>query len=262
MKNSKKNANSAGQSTIAQKASHKHDANLQKNSTLYFQIGLILCLLCTYGLFEMEFQDKKITPDIVSIDEITTIDVAYNYQVEEVKVKQKEPKVDRSTKLTDVYKVTNKETPELETEIFTEPTEPTSNPVAPGDIKTEEPLVEVFVPFKDVQSVPVYPGCEKKKTNAAKRKCMSDKINKLVSRKFNPNIAEGYGISGLQKIHTQFTVDKHGNITDVKIRGPHPALEKEAQRVINKIPNMTPGYQRDMPVGVIYNLPIKFVARN
>ena len=35
------------------KKPQKHDANLQKNSTIYFQIGLILCLFMVYGLFEM-----------------------------------------------------------------------------------------------------------------------------------------------------------------------------------------------------------------
>jgi len=35
--------------------SQKHDANLQKNSTLYFQVGLIVCLLAAYGLLEMKF---------------------------------------------------------------------------------------------------------------------------------------------------------------------------------------------------------------
>ena len=42
MKNLKKDLNNAGQSTTEGKKSQKHDANLQKNSTLYFQIGLIL----------------------------------------------------------------------------------------------------------------------------------------------------------------------------------------------------------------------------
>jgi protein TonB len=91
---------------------------------------------------------------------------------------------------------------------------------------------------------------------------MSQKISKLVSKKFNTDVASEHGITGLQKITTQFTVDKNGNITNIKIRGPHPALEREANRVINKIPSMKPGYQQDKPVGVIYNLPIKFMVRD
>ena len=66
------------------KTSHKHDANLQKNSTLYFQIGLILCLLGTYALFEMEFQDKKFIPDTAATEEVALIDVAPEFKVEQV----------------------------------------------------------------------------------------------------------------------------------------------------------------------------------
>lgn len=263
MKNSQKIFESVGQNTKEVKKSQKHDANLQKNSTLYFQIGLILCLLGTYALFEMQFQEKKIIPDSITIDEVATIDVAPDYRVEKVKVEKPEPKVERSVELIDKFEEVDNKTEEVETKIFTpDAPDTTTEPVDPVKIEVVEPPVVLNVPFKDVQSVPVYPGCEKKKTNEDKKKCMSDKINKLVGKKFNTDIAGENGITGLQRIYTEFTVDKKGNITNVKIRGPHPALEKEAKRVIDKIPSMTPGYQRDQPVGVIYTLPIVFDVRN
>ncbi|WP_299364878.1 energy transducer TonB [Winogradskyella sp.] len=264
MKNSKKNINSVGQSATDVRKSQKHDANLQKNSTLYFQIGLILCLLGTYSLFEMQFQNKKIIPDIAIPNEMATIDVAPNYQVEIIEDKKPEPKVERSTTLIDKFKEVKDDTPDLEKEIFTPDTpKKTKEPFKVDDIEfIEQPVDLPPVDFIKVEKVPVYPGCEKKKTNEEKRTCMSKKIAKLVNRKFNTGIAERYGITGFQKIDTQFTVDKHGNITDIKIRSPHPALDKEARRVIDKIPSMIPGYQRNTPVGVIYNLPIKFEIRN
>ena len=264
MKNSKKDFSNAGQSTTEVKKSQKHDANLQKNSTLYFQIGLILCLLGTYSLFEMQFQDKIIVPDSITIDEVATIDVAPDYRVEVIKQVKQEPKAERSQELKDKFKAVKDDEPIVEAKLFTPDTpDTTTKPVKVGDIKViEEPEDAPIVDFVKVEKVPVYPGCEKKKTNEDKRKCMSSKITKLVNRKFNTDIASEHGISGLQKIQTQFTVDKNGNITDIKIRSPHPALEKEAQRVINKIPSMKPGYQQDKPVGVIYNLPIRFMARD
>lgn len=264
MKNSKKNLNSAGQSITEVKRSQKHDANLQKNSTLYFQIGLILCLLATYGLFEMQFQDKKIEVVFNEPQEIATIDDVPDFRVEPVK-KKPEPKVKRSKTLTDEFTPVKDDKPVIETKIF-DPVDkvPSKDPVSVGDIPDDNDPEdeEIFVPISLIEKVPVYPGCEKKKTNEDKRKCMSDKISKLVSKKFNTDIAGDHGISGLQRIDTQFTVDKNGNIINIKIRSPHPVLEKEAKRVIDKIPSMKPGYQQDKPVGVIYNLPIKFLARN
>ena len=61
MKDCKKSYTIAGQSNIGVKKSQKHDANLRKNSSLYFQIGLILCLLVSYAIFEMQFETKNTT---------------------------------------------------------------------------------------------------------------------------------------------------------------------------------------------------------
>lgn len=90
---------------------------------------------------------------------------------------------------------------------------------------------------------------------------MSKNIGKLINKKFNTEIGSEYGLVGKQKIYTQFTIDSNGEVSDIKVRGPHPALEKEAQKVINKIPKMQPGLQQDKPVGVIYTLPITFLIK-
>ena len=51
---------------------------------------------------------------------------------------------------------------------------------------------------------------------------------------------------------------KQGKIAEVRARAPHPRLEQEAARVVNKLPKMQPGKQRGKPVGVVYSLPITF----
>ncbi|MBO6879833.1 energy transducer TonB [Winogradskyella sp.] len=263
MKNSKKTFNGVGQNTKEVKKSQKHDANLQKNSTLYFQIGLILCLLGTYSLFEMQFQEKKLVIENEKAEtEPIVVDYVEPFIVEVIKPKDPEPLPSKDLK--DVYTPVEDDTQLIETIVKTlEEPKVSDLPISkPEDIVVEKIDVPVDVPFARIEKVPVYPGCEKKKTNEDKRQCMSDKINKLVGKKFNTGIAEEYGITGFQRIHTQFTVDKNGHVTDVKIKGPHPELEKEAKRVIDKIPHMKPGYQRDQPVGVIYTLPIVFDIKN
>ncbi|MBV7269758.1 energy transducer TonB [Winogradskyella luteola] len=265
MKNSKKTFSGVGQNTTEVKKSQKHDANLQKNSTLYFQIGLILCLLGTYALFEMQFQDSKIVVDSLTVEEVATIDVAPDYRVKVEQKNEPKSKVERSNKIIDKVKEVSNETKIVEKELFTpDSSDQPSEPANPGDFSENNDPVddEVFVPFPLIEKVPVYPGCEKYDSNEARKECMSKKITKLVGRKFNTSVGERYGITGLQKIQTQFTVDKNGNVTDVKVRAPHPALEKEAKRVIDKIPHMKPGIQKDKPVGVIYTLPITFQVNN
>lgn len=259
MKNSKKVFNNADRSIPEVKKPRKHDVNLQKNSSLYFQIGLVLCLLGTYVLFEMEFQEHKfiIPAEIAKAEEIS-IDYVKPYVIEVINPKVTVPLPSKNLK--DVFKVVKDDIPIIETIVDTsDAPEAVPEPLDIGDINViEEPVEPIFVDFIKIENVPIYPGCEKYKANEERRKCMSQKINKLVSRKFNTDIALEYGLSGVQKIQTQFTIDKNGNVVDIKARAPHPALEREAQRIIDKIPRMKPGYQRDVPVGVIYNLPITF----
>ncbi|WP_339623262.1 energy transducer TonB [uncultured Winogradskyella sp.] len=263
MKNSKKDFGITGQSVTEVKKPHKHDANLQKNSSLYFQIGLILCLLGTYSLFEMQFQDQKIVIDVETASkDPMKLDYVKPFVVEVIKPKDPEPVPSQDLK--DIFKIVKDDTPIVE-KIINTPDAPKaeSQPAKVGDINVfKAPEEDIIVPFIHIEKVPVYPGCEKYDTNDERRKCMSQKISKLVSRKFNGDIAEENGLSGKQIIQTQFTIDKFGNVIDIKTRAPHPALAKEAQRVINKIPKMQPGLQRNNPVGVIYTLPIRFMVRD
>lgn len=116
------------------------------------------------------------------------------------------------------------------------------------------------VPFRVIDEVPIYPGCERG-SNAEKRNCMSENIAQFVSRKFNTDIAEDLGLSGKQRINVIFKIDKNGNVVDVRASGPHPILEKEAVRVVKMLPKMKPGRIEGKPVIVSYALPISFVVQ-
>jgi protein TonB len=263
MKNLKNSHSIAGQSNAKVQKSQKHDANLQKNSTLYFQIGLILCLLGTYGLFEMKFEKKGIIiPEIPQIDEIAEVHVK-NYVVEpDVKIEKQVEK--RSQKLTDKPPIIVKDT-DVIVDAVVDLVKPQilKSPIDANSLEDIEKPVIVEKPFDmvNVEIVPIYPGCEKSTTNSERVKCMSQKLGKLIQRKFNTDIAAHLGLTGLQKIDVQFKIDKNGLITEVKTRAPLQQLEDEAKRVVNKIPQMIPGKQRNEPVSVLYNLPIVFQIR-
>ena len=100
---------------------------------------------------------------------------------------------------------------------------------------------ETVVPFSKVENVPEYPGCERGSTTE-KTKCMSNRISNFVLSNYNTDFAGGLGLpTGQQKIDVIFKIDKNGDIKDIRTRGPHPSLEEEAIRVINKLPRMKPG---------------------
>jgi len=261
MKLLKKGFGIADQSATEVKKPHKHDANLQKNSSLYFQVGLILCLLVTFFLFEMRFETQQNEFSLNQETQDELIEVFHDYQIEVPKEKPVE--VDRSNEVVDEIEEVSDDHKDI-IETFIQPNEPSiDEPIKPSDIV--DPIdtdIPDDIPFVAVQYVPVFPGCEKFTNNEDRRNCMSEKITRIVQKRFDTDIAIEYGLTGIQKIDVQFIVDKNGEVTGIKTRAPHPKLEEEAERVINKIPQMKPGMQQDKPVNVIYTLPIKFQVRD
>ncbi len=263
MSNSKKTHELIRQNEKIVKKPQKHDANLQKNSTLYFQIGLIVCLLGAYGLFEMQFKTTIPNEYVYKQEPPESIEVLVDkFKVYEEPKAKDEPKMKKKLLLIDEPKIVEDDHIIKTLGIDTPEQNTSSDPIDPGVLDVTPEPDDIPVDFIRVEQVPIYPGCEKKKTNDERRKCMSEKITKLVQRKFNTSAGDGLGLSGKQVIRTQFKIDKTGQVTDIKVRAPHSRLEKEAQRVINKIPEMTPGKQRDKNVGVIYALPIIFKVEN
>ncbi|WP_136481537.1 energy transducer TonB [Cognatitamlana onchidii] len=258
MSNLKKTHDLIRQNERVVKKSQKHDVNLQKNTTFYFQLGLIVCLLASLGLLEMTFETTIPTaePPII-IDEPFYVHIPV---IKERKPAPDEPKPQRQVKELLVFK----EVPDDTFDNLFELNKPEPSPHKPELSPERLPDLpdkpeDDNVPMELVEMVPIYPGCEKTKGNEARKKCMSENISKLIQRKFEGNeIAETYGLKGKQRIAVQFKIDKTGRVTEIKTRSPHPKLDAEATRVINMIPQMKPGKQRDKNVGVIYSLPIVF----
>ncbi|MCF6308460.1 MAG: M56 family metallopeptidase [Flavobacteriaceae bacterium] len=131
-----------------------------------------------------------------------------------------------------------------------------------GDSFVEKREIEDYekgsvIPFATIDRVPIYPDCTGT-TNEELKRCMSEKIMKLVQKEFNTELAADLGLEGKQRISVQFKIDELGNIVGVRARAPHKSLEKEALRVVSKLPKMKPGEQDGKPVAVLYSLPILF----
>lgn len=116
------------------------------------------------------------------------------------------------------------------------------------------------VPFAVIEEVPVFPGCEGLASNKERKACMSEKITEFVSEKFDVAAASPYAKPGINRIYVQFRINKDGSVEELGIRAPSPELEEEARKVIDQLPQMTPGKQKGQAVGVLYSLPISFNA--
>ncbi|MEH6746262.1 MAG: M56 family metallopeptidase [Maribacter arcticus] len=110
------------------------------------------------------------------------------------------------------------------------------------------------VPFAVVDEVPIFPGCE---DAADKRACFNDKIQLHISKNFNYPLAAQYaGIQG--RVSVMFLITSDGTIDNIKMRGPDKLLEDEVERIIKRLPIMTPGKNEGKPVNVPYSIPVTF----
>lgn len=230
-------------------------ADVSRNGSIYFAVGLALMLFLTYSTLNYKTYDKS------------DIDIGKLNMDEELE--EEIPIIDQVTPpppppppaAPEVIEVVEDEEEVEETVIESTETNQEEEIVEVDDIEVEEVIEDIEVPFAVIENVPEYPGCEKG-SNADKRKCMSDKIAMFVQRKFNTDLAGDLGLSGKQRISVVFKIDKNGNVTGVRSRAPHPRLEQEAARVINMLPKMKPGRQRGKPVIVPYSLPITFQVQD
>jgi len=232
-------------------------ANVGRNSSLYFAIGLALMLFLTNYAINFKTYDEVVT-DIG----VASMEEEFEEEIPITNLMQTPPPPPPPPAAPEIIEIVEDEVEIEETVI--ESTEVNQE----TEIVEVEEVVEVVgveedieVPFAVIENVPVFPGCEKG-NNAAKKKCMSEKIQKFVTRKFNTELASDLGLSGRQRINVIFKIDKSGKVVGVRSRAPHPGLEKEAARVINMLPQMKPGMQRGKAVTVPYSLPIVFQVQD
>ena len=227
--------------------------DLNRDSGLYFVIGLTLVLILTWRALEFKSYDTSIT-------EVVNAHMAVPDLQEEAPIVEKlnlppPPAPPAAPVIIEVVEdeVEIEETIIQSTEISQE-TQVTE--VSVDDISVEEVEEEITVPFAVIEDIPVFPGCEKG-TNEEKRACFQHKIQEHIKKNFTyPPMALELEIQG--KVYVQFIIDTNGDISDIRTRGPDRLLEEEAQRIIASLPKMTPGKQRGRAVKVPYSIPVTF----
>ncbi len=244
---------------IVSKSNSKKDASINFNSTLYFQVGLIVSIITVALIINATYGEsvKPIGPTFsYDHDEPFHLD-QFIIQKPEVPKPVVEEKLVARKLITDVIKVVKKPTVDnSEDPLITEPPVIVVDlpvPVKPAKPAVEEPKAYLAL---GVERAPVFPGCEALTNNKARIDCMTYEIGKIINRRFDKDLAAAIGLNGQQRIYVTFTISKTGEVVDVKVRAPHPRLEKEALKVINLIPKMLPGIQSDRNVDVLFSLPI------
>ena len=222
--------------------------DLNKKSGTFFAIGLLLVLAMVYTALEWK-----------SFDPINQIDVALN---------KVDDSIDEDAPIFE-FEATPPPKPQVlpveieivedeilidETEVITSEVDYETEIVDPDDFEVIEEPVEVKVNWISIEEVPIFPGCENAED---KRACFNEMMQKHIRKNFRyPELAQEMNIQG--RVNTQFMINNDGSIGTIQKRGPHDVLEKEAVRILSKLPKMTPGKQRGTPVKVSFAIPITF----
>ncbi len=225
-------------------------ADLSKNSSLYFAIGLAVVLFISWRSIEWKTYEKTAFDyQALNVDDEDDEEVPIT---EQLKTPPPPPPPPPAPEVIEIV-----EDEEEVEETVIESTETDQDEIVEvDDIEVEEDFDDVDVPFAVIEDVPLFPGCERV-AKSERRACFQDKINKHIRKNFRyPEIAQEMGIQG--RVYVNFIISKDGNITNVRMRGPDKNLEKEAARIISKLPKMTPGKQRGRPVRVPFSIPITF----
>ena len=164
-------------------------ANVGRNSSLYFAIGLALMLFLTNYAINFKTYDDVITDiGVVSMDEIEEEEIPIT------NLMQTPPPPPPPPAAPDVIEIVEDEVEIEETIIESTEVDQETEIVEVEEIEVAEVDEDIEVPFAVIENVPVFPGCEKG-NNAAKKACMSEKIQKFVTKKFNTELASELGLS-------------------------------------------------------------------
>ena len=228
-------------------------ANVGRNSSLYFAVGLNVMLLLTYlGLEHKTYESESAKIDILMLTEqleeeipITTINIP----------PPPPPKQVVTQAITIVEDVEEVEETFIESTEIGQDDVIEERVVSVEEVEVEEIEEDIEVPFAVIERVPQFPGCTG--NNEELRLCFQQKMNEHLQKNFRyPQAAAELNIHG--RVFVLFKINKHGKVSGIQTRGPNRLLEDEAERIISLLPKMKPGKQRNKPVSVPYSIPINF----
>lgn len=218
------------------------NANLEDKKNLFFLLGLTIALGATLLAFEWTAKPGKAE----SLGSIQSQEVEEEIIPITREQEIKPPPPPPPPQVIEVLNIVDNNV-DIDDELQIEDSEADDETVIdikPVIQKAEEELVEDEI-FFIVEDPAEFPGGVK---------ALYSFINNTVKY---PVIAQENGIQG--KVYVKFVVNEKGKVSDAEIlRGVDSALDNEALRVINKLPDFKPGKQRGRPVKVYYNAVINF----
>ena len=217
-------------------------ADLEGKKTTNLLIGAIMILAVLFVGFEWSERDKKVMTDS-GIQEVMFEEEII--PITEQEQPQQAPPPPQAPPAEEVLEIIENDSKVEESTIQASDDTNAAVEVKYTPVEVEEEEVDEQEIFTIVEEMPEYPG-----GIAAALKWIANELK-------YPAIAQENGVQG--RVTVRFTINADGSVVDPAIlRGVDPHLDKEALRVIGKMPKWKPGKQRGKAVRVSYNLPVRF----
>jgi len=234
----------------------RENADLEKEKSLFFEIGLAIALLLVLIAFKWRVQIKD-TEVIINPQELTELEEIVPITRQEPERPKVKPPV--KIKLQDVITIVENDSKEdinleIEEDEINQNTEIDISP--PEKVSYDVEVVDETEIFVVVEEMPIF------RPDICKTMAEGNiELNKHIQKSIKyPVLAQENGISG--RVFVKFIVGRNGKVKNVEIlRGIDPYLDKEAIRVIRNLPDFAPGKQRGVPVQVTYSTAINFVLQ-
>ena len=218
--------------------------NNEARRPIYFEVGLIISLVIV--LLGFEFRSYK--ADDTDLQQLYTSNDME--EMGEITI-QKPPEIPppRSNVQSTIIEIVENETEvttDIEVDVEANQETVVQEWIPPAIIEQEDEEEEEEPVFVVVESMPEFPGGE-----VARLQYLSENLQ-------YPTLAREAGISGA--VYVSFVVEKDGQISNIRIlRGIGGGCDEEALRVVSEMPKWIPGRQRNIPVRVQFNMPIRFI---
>ena len=103
------------------------------------------------------------------------------------------------------------------------------------------------------QTSPVWPGCEDAEDISA---CFNEKLSQHVRKHYKYPMEGNEYVRG--KVTVSFDINEKGEVVVNSIEGSEPAVNEAARKMIEAIPEMTPGTLNGKPDSRNFTVPFNF----
>lgn len=218
-------------------------ADINKKSTLFLNIGLVISLALTFFAFEYKFYDEGPAMDLGQVEDNME-------EIMDIPPTQQPPPPPPKIQLPEIVEIPDEEEieEEIELDLDLDMTEDTQIEDIIFDEDPGEEEVDQIFTIVEQQAEP-----------KGGIQAFYDYVGKQLQDKY-PRQAQRMGIEGV--VFVQFVIEKDGSLTDVvSVKGIGGGCDEVAVEVVKNAPAWTPGKQRGRAVRSQRVIPIRFVLQ-